>query len=118
MKVRAVDKNHDWVFGGGLGSYKRESEAISQCVKTALLSVKNNWFLDVTHGIAWFEYWTKNPNVLRMEREVKQAILNVDGVLSITDFDIVIDSETRKCVISVSYRDKFNEENTVTENVG
>ena len=66
MIVRQLDDNHDWTFGHGLGNYLDSSEAIAQCVKTKLLALKRDWFLNREDGI-----------------------FNVDGVVHIDSFDIL-----------------------------
>ena len=116
MRVRRVDKNHDWTFGRGLNNYANGSEAIWLSVKMILLSVRNDWFLDLDHGINWFEYWQKNPNMLEMEMDVKTHVLNVDGVVKIDTYDVSIDPETRKSIITLGYTDIFGEQRNVDNN--
>lgn len=108
MIVRQLDNNHDWMFGHGFGNYLSNSEAIAQCVKTKLLALKNDWFLNRENGIAWFDYLTKNPNTKQLEIDVKAEIFKVSGVVSIDSFDILLDSDTREFLIQISYTDKFN----------
>lgn len=116
MRVRKLDKNHDWTFGRGLNNYIVGSEAIYQSVKCILLSVKNDWFLDLEHGIDWFNYWRKNPNMLQMELDVKSNVLLVDGVVKIDSYDVTIDRETRKSIITLSYTDINGEQKIVNNN--
>lgn len=117
MIVRELDKNHDWTFGRGKSSYLNKSDAIAQSVKTKLLSLKNDWFLNPKDGIAWFDYLDKNPNTQALEMDCKRAILSVDGVEVITFFDIQLDSETRQLLIQVEYNDKYNQSKGVNFNV-
>lgn len=116
MRVRKVDKNHDWVFGRGLSDYAAGSEAIYQSVKMILLSVKNDWFLDLEHGIDWFDYWRKNPNMLKMEMDIKSHILSVDGVVKIDKYEVSLDENTRKCIVEIDYTDIHGEQRNVTNN--
>ena len=53
VRVRRLDKNHDWTFGQGFSNYASESEAIAQNVQTRLWSFTNDWFLDLEHGLPW-----------------------------------------------------------------
>ena len=117
MRVRGLDQQHDWTFGAGRSNYLGRSEAIAQCVKTALLSLYGNWFLDLTHGVRWPLYLRKNPDLRAMEQELKRVILSVDGVIKIIEFDVSLDPNTRKCVVSVTYLDQFNEQESVVANV-
>lgn len=117
MIVRELDGDHDWTFGRGTANYLTESEAIQQCIKTKLLALKGNWFLNTSDGIAWFDYLEKNPNTVQLERDVKAEINSVDGVTSITSFDIQLDSVRREFLIQVTYLDKYNNTNEVEFNV-
>ena len=112
MRVRSIDSNNDWIFGAGLRSYVRDSPAIAQNVRTALQSLAGDWFLDDGHGVRWFRYLRKNPDVRAMETELKTKVLNIDGVVRLTDFGIDLDVDTRACTISVSYTDVFGKENS------
>lgn len=117
MKVRELDKNHDWSFGLSLANYLDKSQAIAQCVKTKLLSLKNDWFLNRNDGIEWFDYLTKNPNTRQLEIDVKTEVFKVDGVISIDSFDILLDTDTREFLIQISYTDKYNNSNEASFNV-
>ena len=114
MKVRRLDEKHDWTFGNGLRSYARDSKSVAQNVKTALLSLYSDWFLDSEHGVRWFNYLRKNPDISAMEGELKSAILNVDGVVKLMEFEISLDVNTRLCTVFVAYLDIFGEENEVS----
>lgn len=109
MKVRALDENHDWTLG-----YKTESKAIAQNVKTEILSLYNDWFLDFENGIRWFNYLKKNPNILSLKRELKRQVLEVDGVKSLEKLDLVMDE--RKAIVSIEYIDIYDERQRVSAN--
>ncbi|MCC8379886.1 hypothetical protein [Xenorhabdus sp. PB30.3] len=83
MRMRRLDDNHDWTFGNGRSDYATKSEAIAQSVKTRLLSLFNDWFLNPEHGVPWFDYLRKNPNMMAMEAELKETVLNTFGVQEI-----------------------------------
>lgn len=117
MRVRKIDDNNDWCFGYGRASFLGESKAIAQCVKTKLLSLKNDWFLNLDDGIAWFDYLKKNPNLSQLESDIKVAVFSIEGVTEITEFDVLLDTDTRKFLIQISYKDKFNETSEVSFNV-
>lgn len=118
MKVRRLDSNHDWTFGNGLANYAVTSEATKQCIKTILLSFRLNWFLDEDHGINWWAYFVKNPNVPVMEDDIKRHILEVDGVSSLNNLELQLNTITRQMIITVRYTDIFGQTNTVVQNVG
>ena len=117
MIVRELDNNHDWTFGRGFANYLSRSDAIAQCVKTKLLALKKDWFLNRDDGIAWFDYLTKNPNTKQLEIDVRTEIFKVEGVLNIDEFDILLDPETRQFLIQITYTDKFNNIHEASINV-
>ena len=102
MKVRAIDSEGDWLLG-----HKADSAAIVQHVKTQILSLYNDWFLDFENGIKWFYYLAKNPNTDKMRDEVKRQILSVEGVSSLEILNINLNE--RKATIEVQYRDIYDE---------
>lgn len=102
MKVRAIDSEGDWLLG-----HKADSAAIAQNVKTQILSLYNDWFLDFENGVRWFNYLSKNPNTDKMRDEVKRQILSVEGVSSLEILNINLNE--RKAAIEVQYRDIYDE---------
>lgn len=118
MKTRRLDSNHDWTFGNGLANYALDSESVRQCVETILLSFRYNWFLDEDHGINWWAYFTKNPDVPVMEADIKRHILEADGVGTLQDLNLQLNTITRQMIVTVRYTDIFNQTNTVVTNVG
>lgn len=117
MKVRRLDKNHDWTFGSGLANYATTSEATRQCVVTILLSFRVNWFLDEDHGVNWWAYFIKNPDVAVMEDDIKRHILEVEGLRELRELKLQLNTITRQMIITVRYTDIFNENQTVITNV-
>ena len=102
MKVRAIDSEGDWLLG-----HKADSAAIAQNVKTQILSLYNDWFLDFENGVKWFNYLAKNPNTDKMRDEIKRQILSVEGVSSLEILNINLNE--RKAAIEVQYRDIYDE---------
>lgn len=106
MKVRAIDGNGDWQLG-----HKKGSDAIAQNVKTQILSLYNDWFLDFENGVKWFDYLAKNPNSDKMRDEIKRQILSVEGVSSLEILNINLNE--RKAAIEVRYRDIYDKSQRV-----
>lgn len=115
MKVRRLDANHDWMFGAGLSNYAEKSEAVMQCVKTILLSFANDWFLDLDHGIKWWDYYVKNPDTTEMERDLTRNISNIIGLKSIEKLELLLDTVTRKMTGVVVYTDVYGNTQTVEQ---
>ena len=109
MQVRELDKNHDWTLG-----HLNASEAIAQNVKTAVLSLRNDWFLDLEYGVKCFDYLAKNPNLQAMESDIKNMVLNVEGVASLNKFSINLNGRVAK--IEISYTDIYGQNSEVSVN--
>ena len=97
-----IDREGDWLLG-----HKADSAAIAQNVKTQILSLYNDWFLDFENGVRWFNYLSKNPNTDKMRDEIKKQILSVEGVSSLEILNI--NTNERKATIEVQYRDIYDE---------
>ncbi|MED6004879.1 MULTISPECIES: hypothetical protein [Enterobacteriaceae] len=117
MIVRALDSSHDWTFGNNSTDYLQKSAAIKQCVITAVLSVRNDWFLALEHGVNWMDYLGRSTNMDMLEDDLKSAILAVDGVYLITNMSIDLDRQKRHATISIQYTDIFNNKMAVSVNV-
>lgn len=115
MRVRAIDENNDWTFGRGLQDYKIEQRAISQNVKTRILSFYGDCFFDETAGIDWFRLLGYGTQELLL-MSIKETVVNTEGVTAINDVTVTIDREQRSFVVkydiqtiySRSYIDEFN----------
>lgn len=117
MIVRKLNQNHDWTFGKSNSEYLIESNAIKQCVLTAVLAVRNDWFLSMGDGVDWVNYLSRSTNMALFENDLKSNILAVDGVYSILSIVPVLDRNKRKATISIEYMDIFNNRITVNTNV-
>lgn len=114
VKVRRLDKNHDWTFGQGFTNYAIESEAIAQNVQTRLCSFTNDWFLDLEHGLPWLEQMGRNVDLGDWEIRIKKHVLQTDGVSKITSYESNLDPNTRKLVIDITYQDIYGAENSAS----
>lgn len=117
MRTRVLDNSHDWTFGQNQSDYLSYSDAIKQSVLCAVLSVRNDWFLNLKHGIDWVNYLGRSVNLGLLENDLKGSIIAVEGVYQIANIDINLDREKRKATISIEYTDIYNRKLTVTANV-
>ena len=67
MKYRTLDKNGDYVFGGGSNMYLTENEAVVQAIKTKILLFYGEWWEDISVGIPMFQsaVGKTNPTVVK-----------------------------------------------------
>lgn len=95
MRVRAIDENRDWEFGKGRQSYRIDEECVAQMIKTRLLSFLGDCFFATDEGIDWFNLLDRGfQNEVRLERSIKQTILDTEGVVGINNFDLVRNGRT------------------------
>jgi hypothetical protein len=99
MLVRAIDSNHDWLFGQSTNCYVANNAAIAQNINTRLSSFLGNCFFDLTAGIDWFNLLgSKDQTALNLA--ISATILNTEGVTGIVQLSLNL---SIKRVFSVSY---------------
>ena len=70
---------------------------VSQKLRTVLMAVKGEWFLDTDVGLPYFEsILVKSPNISYIEDLYKQAILSVDEVTELVSFALQFEPTTRQ----------------------
>ncbi|SCC69812.1 hypothetical protein [Kosakonia oryziphila] len=97
MRYRREDANGDYTFGRGDDTWLINSpEAVAQAIKTRFLLWYGQWFLDTTAGTPWIQsvLGKQKPEIYNMA--IRQRILDTAGVDSISDFNITVDTSTRR----------------------
>lgn len=100
MIVRALNVLGDWEFGKGKNDYKRDLKAITQNIKTRLMSFLGDCFFDTTAGIDWFNL-LGGKDQLALELAVSSVILNTQNVTGLRQLSIDI-SPSRN--VTIRYR--------------
>jgi hypothetical protein len=116
--VMALDANHDIYLDAATGYVARvyNSDAVLQTVKTRLLLVSQEWFLNLNSGLPWFtEMVGKNPNLFKIRSYIARQILGTDGVIKLKKLTLDFDKPNRKLVINFEYTDEYGE--TITGNI-
>lgn len=106
MRVRAIDVDGDWTFGKGQNDYKRDLSALSQNLKTRLLSFVGDCFFEATAGVDWFNL-LGSKNQLALNLAISAQILNTEGVTGVHQVSINLDIE-RRLVISYKIQTVFS----------
>jgi hypothetical protein len=100
MLVRRIDGNHDMTFGHGIADMAVEAEACAQNVKTRLLLLQQEWFLDTDAGVPWLQdIMVKPANLALAESIVKRIILETEDVSELRSFSMTFDRNTRRLTI-------------------
>lgn len=107
MKVSALTKNGDWRFGRGQSDYIKRSAWVRQKVITRLRSHEQDWFLDMNHGVPWFNSVGQRGTKEQLSAEIEEVILNTDGVLAIDSLSVALTD--RGYTAQITIRDVFEE---------
>lgn len=97
MRYRKLTPTSDYSFGNGQLDFLINSpEAVAQAVQTTLLLWVGEWFLDVTAGTPYPESVIGKHSQDEADATLIGVISNVQGVVSIVNFQSTIDPSTRK----------------------
>lgn len=110
----------DRVIDKGAFAFVYDADVIRQNVETSLRSSKNDWFLDLTEGITYFDndaglLGTKKVT-LRQEAEINNAILSTTGVEILES--LTFDLEDNKLTINATYYTEFGTRDEIIVEVG
>ncbi len=87
-----------------------DSEAVRENVRQRLLTVYQEWFLDLTEGLPWFTELTgRNVSLDRIKSAVARTIASTKYVEELISIDVSYDKTIRKLLIQFEYRDSFNQ---------
>jgi hypothetical protein len=111
MRVRNNTEKGDWVFGRSLRDYVREDNAIGQNLETRIRSFTNDWFLDTTAHIDWFDLLGRKGTQEEIKREIERVAIATDGVVQVNRLDLV--KLNRQATIRLEVTTIFNERLTL-----
>lgn len=108
--VRRLSPKHDMTFGNGLADYAERAEAVAQNVKTRLLLLQEEWFLDLSAGVPWLQkIMTKPARLILANSIIKRTILKTEGVSGIVSYSTSYDRDTRILNIAATMNTVFGE---------
>lgn len=117
MNVYAIDNTtHDMFVANGMIARRSGSEAIMQTLKTRLLLVRQEWFMDLSAGLPWYTKMTgKNPSLYKIRAYVASEIIQTDGVQELKSLELLYNNAERKMDINFAYVDIYgsNQEGVV-----
>lgn len=108
MKYRALDQNGDYIFGRGAAQFLVNTpETVAQAVKTRLLLIQGEWFLDLVDGTPYGTKILGEGTMPFYDAAIQRRILDTQGVTEITAYSSHRDPDTRhltvQCTISTIY---------------
>lgn len=93
---KAVE-NGDFVMIDGV-------DEIVQFLSQSLRFIQQEWFLDETLGFPWFDdVFVKNPDLNAITAIFKTYIINIPGILELTQFDLDYDPNARTLTITGNF---------------
>lgn len=76
------------------------AERVAQQIKIKLKWFLNEWFLDTTGGMPYFEYiLVKNPNITTIRNIFRKQILEVDDVSKVNLLTATLNRQTRELTV-------------------
>lgn len=101
--IRRLDVNGDMTFGQGLANFAAASEACSQNIKTRLLLLGGEWFLDISSGVPYLnQIFPERADPQTIESVLKKTIVETTDVQSLNSFSMFVDHNIRKLTVSAS----------------
>jgi hypothetical protein len=55
VSIRALDANHDPIYGNGAAAFLTDIDAVAQMIQTRLLLFQGEWWADLTDGLPLFQ---------------------------------------------------------------
>lgn len=108
MLVRRLNADHDMTYGHGIADQARDDEATAQAVKTRLLLLFGEWFLDTDAGIPYLPVGNSKPaNIPLLESAVRRTIIETEGVAELRTFELSFDAETRRLTIRATVANTY-----------
>lgn len=99
---------HDLYISNGQIARHKDSSSVMQTVKTRLLLVYQEWFLNLSSGLPWFTTMLgKNFNIWRIRSLIGKEILATNEVNELTSLDLQYNSTERKVDINFTYTDTY-----------
>ena len=82
-----------------------ESKQITQNLAIRLRFFLEEWFLDITQGLPYYQvFFVKNPNLIQIESILKNEILTTKGIAELISFESKFNPRSR--IFSVKFTAK------------
>ena len=96
-----IIENYDLALVDGI-------DLVRQAIKQRLLLVLEEWFLDDTVGVPWYQYiFQKGADINRVKSILINTISGTEGVIKITSFELDYNNVNRS--LSINFTAETNE---------
>lgn len=103
MRYRKLDKNSDYTFGQAKNNFFIDvPESVAQAVKTRLLLIQGEFFLDTSVGTPYNSRILGAGRVSTFSSAIRQVILDTQGVTGITKYSAFFNAIIRKASVSAT----------------
>lgn len=110
MRYRKLDSNDDFSFGSSLKQFHVNTpEAVGQAILTRLRLWIGEWFADRKDGTGWNQSILGKQTKNLYEMTLRQRVLQTFGVLSIENFESLMDATTRRLTVSMTVNTIYGE---------
>lgn len=101
---------NDLDISGGTLHFAAGLQAVKQAVRSSILLVLGEWFLNTDEGTDWRGLiFVKNPNVILIRNELRERIMRVPGVKTLDSLDLTFDRAARTLSVDFSATCDFGE---------
>lgn len=112
---RRLDENFEPTFGQGQQDFISDTEAVAQAIRTRLLLLQGEWWLDTTDGLPlWQQILGTRNNVQSINILIQDRILGTPQVKSITSMSGNLDHNTRAYSFTATVLTNFSTTITVS----
>lgn len=103
MRYRELSPTGDYVFGRGPSEFLvNKPETVGQAVKTRLLLILGEWFLNIKEGTPYQTKVLGTNTKNTFDTAIRERILDTQGVISIEKYFSSLDANTRHLTIDVT----------------
>lgn len=108
MRVRRLDKDMDFSFGGNENDFYVDSlNAVAQSIYTRLKLLRGEFYLNEEEGVPLPQQFNIENSLLAIEEFYKQRILATNGVVSLESIKVSKDEENRVVTINYIVKSKY-----------
>lgn len=86
MKYRALTETGDYAFGAVPGFLANSPECVAQAIKTRLLLMQGEWFLDSLEGTPYSSDVLGTHTASTRDAAIRARILDTPGVVSLDSY--------------------------------
>ena len=110
--IRALDANHDPIYGNGVGSFLADIDAVAQIIQTRLLLFQGEWWAALQDGLPLFQ------SILGSNNGKKTTVISdlirtvIEGTPYVTQVGTIVtnfDNATRQYTFACAVKTQFGQ---------